>query len=144
MFKKILVPIDVAEPQGSVYALKIAGGMAQAGGEVRLLSVLQDLPDTFLYYVPADYEVKQDGQATKIVSDMLVQTGLPEDRTSSLIRKGDVYSEILAEAESWNADIIVIGSHRPNMATYLLGSNATKVVRHAKCSVLVVRESETS
>jgi nucleotide-binding universal stress UspA family protein len=33
----------------------------------------------------------------------------------------------------------VIGSHRPSMAIYLIGSNAARIVRHAKCSVLVVR-----
>jgi nucleotide-binding universal stress UspA family protein len=37
------------------------------------------------------------------------------------------------------ADLIVIGSHHPNWSTYLIGSNATKIVRHALCSVLVVR-----
>jgi nucleotide-binding universal stress UspA family protein len=34
----------------------------------------------------------------------------------------------------------VVGSHRPTMATYLLGSNAKTIVRHAKCSVLIVRK----
>ena len=37
-------------------------------------------------------------------------------------------------------ELIVIGSHRPEMQDYLLGPTAAKVVRHAKCSVLVVRE----
>ena len=32
-----------------------------------------------------------------------------------------------------------IASHRPDITTYLLGSNAAAVVRHAECSVLVVR-----
>ena len=56
------------------------------------------------------------------------------------MRIGGVYPEILAEAKDWGADLVVIGSHRPAMSTYLLGSNATTVVRHATCSVLVVRE----
>jgi nucleotide-binding universal stress UspA family protein len=47
---------------------------------------------------------------------------------------------VLAEAEEWGADLVVVGSHRPTMATYLLGSNAKTIVRHAKCSVLVVRK----
>ena len=42
-------------------------------------------------------------------------------------------------AEQTGADLVVVGSHRPTMATYLLGSNASTIVRHAKCSVLVVR-----
>ncbi|MCC2654076.1 MAG: universal stress protein UspA, partial [Microvirga sp.] len=47
--------------------------------------------------------------------------------------------EVLDEAEQTGADLVVVGSHRPTMATYLLGSNASTIVRHAKCSVLVVR-----
>ncbi|TPQ46867.1 universal stress protein UspA, partial [Prosthecomicrobium hirschii] len=35
---------------------------------------------------------------------------------------------------------IVVSSHRPSMATYLIGSNAAKIVRHAPCSVMVVRD----
>jgi hypothetical protein len=50
-----------------------------------------------------------------------------------------VYHEVLAEADAWGADLIIVGSHSPSMGTYLLGSNAQKIVRHANCSVLVVR-----
>jgi nucleotide-binding universal stress UspA family protein len=52
---------------------------------------------------------------------------------------GSVYNEVLKEADRMAADLIVVGSHRPTMSTYLLGSNAAAIVRHAKCSVLVVR-----
>ena len=57
-----------------------------------------------------------------------------------MVRTGGVYPEVLAEAQDWGADLIVIGSHRPAMSTYLLGSNAKTIVRHAKCSVLVLRD----
>jgi universal stress protein F len=53
---------------------------------------------------------------------------------------GGVYHELLREATEWRADLIVVGSHRPVMSDYLLGSNAKTIVRHAQCSVLVVRE----
>ena len=51
-----------------------------------------------------------------------------------------IYAEILAVAEEAEADLIVVGSHRPAMKDYLLGTNAARVVRHARCSVLVARE----
>jgi nucleotide-binding universal stress UspA family protein len=44
------------------------------------------------------------------------------------------------DATEWGADLIVVGSHRPVMSDYLLGSNAKTIVRHAQCSVLVVRD----
>ena len=62
-----------------------------------------------------------------------------KSKVTTAVRMGSVYNEVLAEAEEHKADLIVIGSHRPAMATYLLGSNATTIVRHAPCSVLVVR-----
>jgi nucleotide-binding universal stress UspA family protein len=52
---------------------------------------------------------------------------------------GGVHLELLRDAEAWGADLIVVGSHRPVMSDYLLGSNAKTIVRHAQCSVLVVR-----
>ena len=36
-------------------------------------------------------------------------------------------------------DLIIIGSRRPSVKTYLLGSNAAAIVRHANISVMVVR-----
>ena len=44
----------------------------------------------------------------------------------------------LEEAEA-SADAIVIASHRPDLSDYLLGSTAARVVRHAQCTVLVLR-----
>lgn len=52
---------------------------------------------------------------------------------------GTPKDQILKLADTIQADLIIIASHRPDMTTYLLGSNAAAVVRHAKCPVLVVR-----
>jgi nucleotide-binding universal stress UspA family protein len=46
---------------------------------------------------------------------------------------------VIDEAKESAVDLIVVTSHRPQMSTYLLGSNAAKIVRHATCSVLVLR-----
>ena len=51
-----------------------------------------------------------------------------------------IYAEILGVAEGAEADLAVIGSHRPATKDYMLGTNAARVVRHARCSVLVARE----
>ncbi len=58
----------------------------------------------------------------------------------TVVRLGSVYTEVIDEAKAWGADLIVISSHRPSMSTYFLGSNAAQIVRHAMCSVLVLRE----
>ena len=54
--------------------------------------------------------------------------------------QGTVYEVILKMAKKTNCDLIVIGAHRPELKDYLLGPNAARVVRHADCSVMVVRD----
>ena len=44
------------------------------------------------------------------------------------------HNEVLEDARKTGADLIVVGSHRPTIATYLLGSNASTIVRHAELS----------
>jgi universal stress protein G len=67
------------------------------------------------------------------------ESGIDAHRISSVVRQGGIYHEVLEEAATVHADLIVMTSHRPAMRTYFLGSNAGHVVRYAKCSVLVVR-----
>jgi nucleotide-binding universal stress UspA family protein len=55
------------------------------------------------------------------------------------VRLGHAYSTILKEAEAMNADLIILASHKPGLKDYFLGSNTSKVVNHADCSVVVVR-----
>ena len=141
MYKSILAPIDLAEPALSQPAVAAATEIANlAGGRIRLINVQSLLPATFMDYVPADFDATQKANAEKALAEIAAEVKLPADRLSTVVRIGGVYPEILAEAKEWGADLIVIGSHRPAMSTYLLGSNATTVVRHAHCSVLVVRQ----
>ena len=55
------------------------------------------------------------------------------------VRSGHVANTILEAADSHNADLIIIASHRPGLTDYFLGSTAARVVRHAQCPVLVDR-----
>lgn len=72
----------------------------------------------------------------------IVADAVPADLAPALsVRHGSVYGEILDAASEVDADLIVMASHRPEMKDYLIGANAATVVRHAKCSVLVVRQS---
>ena len=92
--------------------------------------------------VPPDFEVQQRKAAEDALAIVVTESGLPSPRVSSTVRQGGIYQEILEEAASIQADLIVMSSHRPQrhaVRTYFLGSNAGHVVRYAKCSVLVVR-----
>ncbi|VDZ64485.1 Universal stress protein F [Serratia odorifera] len=64
---------------------------------------------------------------------------IPLERLAYTISFGSPRDEVLQLAEEIDADLIVIGSRRPSVKTYLLGSNAAAIVRHAKTSVMVIR-----
>ena len=143
MYKHILVPVDLADPELAKPALATALMMAQlSGGTIRLMNVLPLTPVMLAEYVPPDFEAQQRTSAEEALSIVAKETGLDPARVSSIVRQGGIYQEILEEANATKSDLIVMTSHRPQrpaMRTYFLGSNAGHVVRYAKCSVLVVR-----
>ncbi len=140
MFHRIILAIDLADAATSPKALEQAVELAnQSGGLVRLVNVQPLLPATFMEYVPADFDEEQEKRAQSALADIAAKITLPKERVSAVVLSGGIYHELLREAAEWRADLIVVGSHRPVMSDYLLGSNAKTIVRHAQCSVLVVR-----
>ena len=143
MYKKILIPIDLADAEAAKPAVKTAMMMAdQSGGTIRFINVLPLTPVMLAEYVPPDFEAQQRKTAEDALSIVVSEAGLDGARVSSAVRQGGVHHEILEEATAINADLIVMSSHRPQrpgIRTYFLGSNTGHVVRYAKCSVLVVR-----
>lgn len=140
MYKTILVPVDLADPETSRPALDQAVSLADAsGGNLRLIYIRSIMPVTYMEFVPPSFDLDQQREAEEGLAEIATGVALPKERVSSVVRLGSVYHEVLDEADKAAADLIVIGSHRPSMSTYLLGSNATTIVRHAKVSVLVVR-----
>lgn len=141
MYKRIILAVDLAEPSSELKGLPQALELTQlGGGELRLVNVQSLVPATFMEYVPADFDMEQMQRAKEALDAVLAGIDLPAGRKSVAARAGGIYHELLQEAREWNADLIVVGSHHPVMSDYLLGSNATTIVRHAQCSVLVVRE----
>lgn len=140
MYQKILVAVDLSEPVMMRLSLEAAIEHAKmSNAKLRVVHVASPAPMAFLDYLPPDLDEKIRENAEAELASEVAKIDYPKELLSSVLRLGSVYSEILAEAEEWGADLIVVGSHRPSMATYLLGSNAKTIVRHAKCSVLVAR-----
>ena len=57
----------------------------------------------------------------------------------TVVRLGAVHRQIVKLADERNVDLIVMESANPRVQDYLLGTTASHVVAHAKCSVYVVR-----
>jgi len=140
MYQRVLVPIDLADPNLAKPAIESALMMAAPGnGVLRMINVLPLTPPMLAEYVPADFDDQQRNSAEEALRIVAKETGLPPARISTVVRQGGVYHEILEEAKAMKADLIVMSSHRTGVRTYFLGSHAGHVVRYATCSVLVVR-----
>lgn len=121
---------------GSAHAAHAGGWLGKfplrEKSEVHLVTVLREqggpvLPDDAIRpVVQAEYE--------------RVAFALVGKRAVLHFESGDPAGTLLHVAERERADLLVVGSHgRTGIERFLLGSVSEKVVRHAPCSVLVVR-----
>ena len=142
MFKRILLAIDMAHPETQHSVAETAARMAkQDGAELRVMTVVPDFGMSIVgSYFPSGFEgdaMKKAKADLKSFADKEIGSDIVVDH---IVSHGTIYREIIDAAEKSNSDLIVIAAHRPELRDYLLGPNAARVVRHAKQSVLVVRE----
>ena len=135
MYKNILVTTDFADEESTIKLLKRAELLSD-NGRIVLLHVLDAIPAFALIELPAHIVENQTPKALETLSLLIEKSGIKADTE---VRKGPPYSNIIEEAKIIDAELIMIHSHRPGLQDYLLGSTASKVVRHAPCSVLVDR-----
>ena len=141
MFGKILLPIDIAEPEIAKMAIDAAVGMARAfDSDIRLIHVTSPVVIASPMAVIPQSVYDQLGVYEKAeLERMAASIDRPKGTVDAVVRIGGVYPELLSEAGEWPADLIIVGAHKRSMATYLLGSTAAAIVRHASCTVMVVR-----
>lgn len=145
MYKTILVPIDLDEDTLISLAAKHVEDLAeQNDARIHFVSVIPSYQYaatlSFAFTMEALDESKVKDIALTTLKGIVSKFNISEDRIEHhIISGGTPKDQILKLAENLNADLIIIGSNRPSIATYLIGSNAAAIVRHAKCSVLVAR-----
>lgn len=140
MYKAILVPVDLEHESSWRKALPTATLMADAcGAALHLLTVVPDIRTQMIsQYFPNDFEKKAAADAARRLKAFANEHLAGRD-VGLHVQAGSIHRSICAEAERIKADLIVMGSHRPELTDILIGPNAEQVVRHAPISVLVVR-----
>jgi nucleotide-binding universal stress UspA family protein len=142
--RTILVTTDFSDLGNA--AVPVAFRLAQAeGAKVVLLHVLEDGTPNPLYahYKPtASPEERKEVEAEARAGLLaLVPKGQASIAHDTRIAHGDPAAEICNAAEELRAGLIVTSSHgRTGLKHALLGSVAEQIVRHAPCSVHVVRK----
>jgi universal stress protein A len=141
--KRILVPIDFSESSEKAlrYALRFA---EQFGSSITLLHVIQPMvyPADF-GYPPTVLDTLDDTVRRQIQERLGRLASGISGKVKHLIRLGQPYHEITTTAKELDMDLIIISTHgRTGLKHVLMGSTAERVLRHAPCPVLTVRERE--
>lgn len=149
MYQKILVPIDGSPTSGRGLqeAIKLA---KLTGARLRLIHVVDSI--SFAAGMEAAMMVtgemlnlmREGGQELLAKARARVEkAGLRVDTVLVDSLAGRVCDLVVAQAESWHAGLIVLGTHgRRGVGRMLLGSDAELIIRLAKVPVLLVRAAE--
>jgi len=142
--KNILVPTDFSS--SSDKALKRAVDIAlQHKSKIYVLHVVDEIMQCAVDYCLDVSVVKQvEKQSLKFAQEklrkMVKALALPKGMQIAVdIKVGDTYETILKEQQNKRIDLIVIGSRGKKGLIHHLGSIADKVMRGAKCPVLLVK-----
>ena len=144
MFKRILCPVDFSADSRA--ALEVAAGLArESSGTLVLVHVSQMTQWALgeLTMAPQALQGISDSGEQELVRWKAVaqQLGAPTVETRS--ENGGAWDRIVYLASQDDIDLVVMGTRgRTGLQRVLLGSVAENVVRHAPCSVLVVRADQ--
>ena len=142
MYRNMLVAVDLTDVSSWKKALPTAVELCKTfGATLHLLAVVPDFGMTVVgQYFPENYAAESIKKAEEELRDLAARNVPGDIPVKPRVAFGTVYEEILSAARKIGADLIVMASHRPGLEDYLLGPNAARVVRHAGCSVMVVRD----
>ena len=134
MYQKII--LSLALDHGiSQKAIQTARALLAEGGQIFAVHVYEPLHGSVNAYVSEEAVVK----AQQYTKDLLAERVGDADDLEAVLLKGHSGRSITDYAEKINADCIIVGSHKPGLRDYFLGSTAARIVRHAPCSVHVLR-----
>jgi len=135
MYKNILVPVIFDEEHDTQASFLVARALATEGAQFTILHVMEQLPAYATGRIPLNFMDQSREHIEKLLR--LSARALPDARTELV--EGQTGRAIVDYASANKIDCIILASHRPGIENIFLGSTASRVVRHAKCAVHVIR-----
>ena len=135
MYKNILVPVVFDEEHDSQASYKAARTLADDDAKFTVLHVMESIPA----YVTAGIPAELLENSRKEIKSALIAAAAELPGSKAELVSGHAGTTIVDYAKEHDVDCIVVASHVPGIANLLLGSTADRVVRHAPCSVHVIR-----
>jgi len=145
MYQRILVPINGSPT--SERALQEAIKLAEGKAQLRLVYVLEEILQIGTEGYDYANSIALQETARKVAEDTLAQAAKKVLKSGAKVETAlldelgqSVVDAINDDAQNWQADLIVIGTHgRSGLTRLLLGSVAEGVVREATMPVLLIR-----
>lgn len=135
MYKNILLPVIFDEAHDTQAEFLAARALADEGAQFTILHVMEAIPSYAAAEIPASVFANTRADVDHSLSKMA--EAFPEARTE--VVSGHAGRTIVNYANEHDIDCIVVASHRPGLEDFFLGSTADRIVRHANCSVHVIR-----
>jgi len=142
MFKNIIIPVDLSDKQSVKVVFPAALNFVNAfGAQLHLVHIMPDFGMKLVEeYLPRHWMSDQKAKYNKLFDEM-IKKFVPEGvKVDFHIGRGAIYDEVINYSEKLEADLIIISAVRPQLKDYMLGPNASKIVRHSSVSVLVIRD----
>lgn len=149
--KNILVPYDFSKE--AAHALKLSYEIAEeSGSAVTLMNVIEHpTPGSFRTMGIEDYDPMENVFIASLINkvkdgfEMLMDDPAYSDIDLNYkIVLGNAFNELTEEIDTSKADLLIMGtSGSDGLEELFVGSNAEKIVRHAKCPVITLREEVT-
>lgn len=137
MFKRIMVPVDLAHAGGLERALGCAADMAQHYGATVVYVGVSSTTPSSVARTPAQFAEKLE-EFARSQADAHGITAESHPATSH-DPAVDLDPTLLKAVEETGADLVVMASHVPTLGNYIWPSNGGRIASHAKVSVMVVR-----
>lgn len=141
--KHVLCAVDLTHLESEEKLLLTAAELADFYGAS--LSVVTVVPDYGMSIVGSYFKEGTMKSAVESANSQIhdfVKKILPNfSNVQHIVEVGTVYEMILDAIKRSNADLVVMGAHKPDLVDRLQGPNSARVSRNAPCSVLVVRST---
>ncbi|WP_299629564.1 universal stress protein [uncultured Tateyamaria sp.] len=137
MYSNILVPMAL-DHDISPQTLAVARALGAPGATITALHVHEEMQGSARAYVEQSAVQAGVDRAQALLADKVA--GL--EGVTPVLVQGHSARAIIDYAAAHGIDCIVVGSHKPGLSDYFLGSTAARVVRHAGCAVHVHRTSD--
>lgn len=134
MYNKIIVALAL-DHGFSAKAFELARKLKNDDGKIIAVHVREPLNDVARLYVPEEV-IQKTREATEAELEKRL---INQQDVEPVMLTGHAGRELPDYADKIGADCIIVGSHKPGIEDFFLGSTSAHVVQHAKCAVHVLR-----